>query len=302
MVVSAIIPTLNRVDDLVKAVASVAAQTRIPDELVIIDQSDNEYSKEKIQHLVSGNPLEGRLCYIHDPSVRGLVQAKKRAVEESSGDILMFLEDDVVLESDYIEQLEKGFVENPDMMGACGVVSDVPQPGLAYRLFFHLFHRGIFYDPRVGIHGKERFRGQGLVPSHYLSGGLSAYRREVFEHIPFDTRNGFFALEDIDFSTRAARRYGYDHFFINTHAVLDHRMSPVNRAKLLPKYERKFREYISFYKKNRKSFFDLFRLIWLMIGLSIESMMAAIAYRNMDPIVGSWQGVVRGIAQQMEEA
>ena len=47
-----------------------------------------------------------------------------------------------------------------------------------------------------------------LIPSDYISGGLSAYRREVFEAVPFDVENGFFALEDIDFSTRVARAYG----------------------------------------------------------------------------------------------
>lgn len=300
MTISAVIPTLNRVDGLDEAVESIMNQSRLPDELIIVDQSVSSDSKERIGLRLADHDLVKKIIYIHDSSISGLVEAKHEAVCHSSGDIVMFLEDDVVLEPDYLEVLERGFVDEPEMLGCCGVVKEVSGSGNFYFFFFHLFHRGIFHDPRVGIHGIERAANQGLVNSDYLSGGLSAYRKEVFAKVPFDTKNGFFALEDIDFSTRAAKKFGKQHFFINTGAILDHRVSPVNRAKLLPKYERKVREFICFYKKNRTSIFDTFSLIWLMLGLLIEAVMSAIVYRSTDPLIGAFKGFVQGIRQRIE--
>jgi len=299
-VVSAVIPTLNRAHDLSKAVKSIVLQSRIPDELIIVDQSQNTESRCRVEKCLQGHVLAERLVYIHDSSISGLVEAKQVAVGKSKADIVMFLEDDVVLSPDYIETLEKGFVDYPAMMGSCGVVQAVEGSGELYTFFFRFFHRGIFYDPRVGIHGIEVATNKGLIRSNYLSGGLSAYRREVFEKIPFDTINGFFALEDIDFSTRAVRFFGKDNFYINTAAILDHRVSPQNRAKLQPKYERKFREFICFYKKNRTSVLDIFSLVWLTLGLLLEALMVAANQRCADPLIGSYKGFMNGIKQQIK--
>ena len=301
MIVSAVIPTLNRADDLLEAIVSILGQTRIPDELIIIDQSQGTESKIGVAECLRGHPLAGRLIYVHDATIDGLVEAKQVAAGKSKADIVMFLEDDVVLSPNYIEVLERGFIDYPEMMGSCGVVQEVAGSGIIYSSFFHVFHRGIFHDPRVGIHGIQGATNQGLTQSNYLSGGLSAYRREVFEQIPFDTVNGFFALEDIDFSTRAASYFGKENFYINTGAVLDHRMSPLNRARLLPKYERKLKEFICFYKKNRTSFGDFLSLIWLMIGLFLEGIMSTIIYRSADPLIGALKGFIQGTRQRIEK-
>jgi len=64
-----------------------------------------------------------RLNYIHDPTISGLVEAKKVAGEMSSEDIVCFLEDDVVLEDGYLKCIEAGFSNTPDMLGCSGVLS-----------------------------------------------------------------------------------------------------------------------------------------------------------------------------------
>jgi len=297
--VTVVIPTLNRPNDLCQAVQSIMKQTFIPDELIVVDQSQKDDSRIMVDKFLQNHVLTERLVYIHDASVSGLVDAKKVAVEHSQGDIVMFLEDDVVLDSSYIEVLEKGFIEHPEMMGSCGVVQAVAGSGAFYTALFHFFHRGIFHDPRVGIHGNEGAVNQGLVRSNYLSGGLSAYRREVFERVPFDILNGFFALEDIDFSMRAAREFRDCGFYINTGAVLDHRMSPLNRAKLFPRYERKLREYICFYKKHRNVRLAQLNLLWLITGLLTEALVFSVKFRSFDPLTGTVSGIINGIRHKI---
>lgn len=291
MKISVIIPTKNRAKDLMNAVASIVAQARLPDELILVDQSDSNACMREIQDLVNGVLY---LNHIYDPSVSGLIDAKRVGVSNSSGDIVCFLEDDVVLEPDYIGQMESAFDSHPTMMGCCGVMTNLPELPSNYVMFFHLFHRGIFHDSRVGVHGHLAARNAGLIPSQYLSGGTSAFRKSVFGQVPFDLANGFFMLEDIDFSMRAVAVFG-DRFYIHPGARLAHYMSPVNRAVLGNKYRRKLREFLVFYKKHGKGTAQLAALMWLLTGLWVEAMLTSLRARNPGPLAGYLHGVWDGV-------
>ena len=294
MKISVIIPTKNRSSDLLKAVVSIIVQNRLPDELILVDQSDSDASRQAIEDMVKASDNVMRLIYIYDPCIRGLVDAKRVGVSTAVGDVVCFLEDDVVLEPDYVAQMEHAFVAHPAMMGCCGVMANLPELPSNYVMFFHLFHRGIFHDSRVGVHGHLTGMDDGLIPSRYLSGGTSAFRKSVFGQVPFDLANGFFMLEDIDFSMRAVAAFG-DRFYIHPGARLAHYMSPVNRAVLGNKYKRKLREFLVFYKKHGTGVAQLAALIWLLIGLWAEAMLTSLQVRNPGPLAGYFRGVWDGV-------
>jgi GT2 family glycosyltransferase len=301
--ITAIIPTKNRVADLLKAVDSVCTQEYLPNELIVVDQSSTEAGRELVVAMMENmGSNKINLIYIYDPEITGLVDAKRVGVSRSSGDMICFLEDDIILEPDYFKAMANAFHNDPKMMGCCGVVTNLPDLSVHYVRIFHLFHRGIFHDPRVGVHGYTGDELQELIPSNYLSGGTSAYRREVFDKVPFDLANGFFMLEDIDFSTRAVREFGAENFFINTSARLRHMMSPVNRAQLALRYRRKLKEFICFYKKNRRHKYAFISLLWLLCGLALESVLVAISHRSWNPIKGLSIGVMDGIRWKVNKA
>jgi len=294
MKISAVIPTKNRPKDLAHAVESILNQSRHPEQLIVVDQSENEESKSIVLSILKEAGTDVDLVYVLDPSIAGLIAAKEHAVGVCTSDIICFLEDDVVLESDYIAQIENGFDRIAGMYGCCGVVTEVGKVSPLYVAIFKLFHRGIFFDPRVGVHGVKSKQADGLIQSNYLSGGLSAYRMEVFEVIKFDTANDFFMLEDIEFSSRAAIHYGADCFFINTAARLAHNMSPLNRANLGQRWERKSREYVMFYKKRRTHGGDFLGLLWLFMGLGMESIVQSVKNFTLSPVSGLFRGAVQG--------
>lgn len=299
MRLTAVIPTRNRPADLGKAVASVLDQTRRPDTLIVVDQSPGDESRRTVEALLAeSGPL--RVDYVHDTAVTGLVDAKRVAAGRADGDVVCFLEDDIVLEPDYFEQIERGFAGRPEMLGCCGVVTNLPPLPAFYVGLFRLFHRGLFADRRVGIHGFAQGRGHALIPSNYLSGGLSAYRREVFAAVPFDTANGLFMTEDIDFSTRAAHKFG-PRFYINPNARLEHHMSPVNRAALHARQRRKVREFFVFYKKRRSGPADDLALAWLLCGLAIEAIFAAFRQLHPGTIAGFLAGVWDGMTWRLRD-
>jgi len=295
---TAVIPTRSRPSDLAKAVASVLSQTRPPDEFIVVDQSPGDESRLIIESLwIEENRI--KLIYVHDTSISGLVEAKRVAASRASGDIVCFLEDDIVLETDYIEQIELGFTRLPEMLGCCGLITNPPHQPPGYTFIYNLFHCGIFKDPRVGIYGSFVGNGHELILSDVLSGGLSAWRSDVFSEVPFDVVNGFFMLEDIDFSTRVVRHYGR-RLYINPNARLAHYYSPVNREALISRQRRKIVEYIIFYKKRRDRPGSHFALSWLLLGLFAETVFKSMSVKSLDPLLGYFRGVGDGFAKQLK--
>jgi len=294
MRITAVVPTKNRPGELVVAVASIIDQRRKPDEIIIIDQSTSKEGVGLVANLASSKENKITLTHLHDPSISGLVHAKKVSVSMASGDVICFLEDDEVLDPGYFEEIRKGFEAVPDMMGCCGLVKNLPTLPQAYVILFHFFHRGVFHDQRVGVHGYISGTGHKLIPSRYLSGGLSAYRREVFHAVPFDIANNFFMLEDIDFSTRAVARFG-PHFYINPNAQLEHHMSAANRSTLGARQRRKVREFLVYYKKVRQQTGALPALILLLPGLFLEAMYQSFRSRRFAPVGGFFLGLLDGM-------
>jgi GT2 family glycosyltransferase len=249
LTISAVIPTKNRFADLRFAVESILAQKRLPEELVIVDQSDSTKSQEMIEYLFSGQPSI-RLVYVYDPAVKGLVDAKRVGVERSTGDIVSFLEDDVVLEPEYFEGVEWAFASHPDCIGCGGVITNPARTSGIYIALQRIFLRGIFDDPRLYASAEAVRRPDMLVPCVVLSGGVSSWRRSVFATVQFDVANGFHFFEDMEFATRVVRALG-PNLYINPRARLAHYASPVNRERMSLRQRRKMTEALIFYRKRR---------------------------------------------------
>jgi len=297
--VSVIIPTKNRPADLILAVTSILKQKKAPNELIIVDQSDINESYDVVKSLFSTYRMVPKLLYVYEPGICGLVEAKQKGVSVSKCEIISFLEDDIVLHHHYIENVFELFEKKVNIMGCCGVMSN-QHSGYIYETLFALFHRGIFFDARLNAGKSKDCGGDGvLIPSRFLSGGISSYRRLVFDDVEFDTKNDFHMLEDIDFSTRAVDFFGEDFFFIASNMCLEHNMSEINRDRLRSRWQRKLIEYAVFYKKNSYKRSSLINFIWLLIGLFWESVASSLLKRNVGPLLGTIVGLYVGIRKKL---
>lgn len=292
--ISVVIPTLNRPVELLNAVKSILKQTILPNELIIIDQSKGKESYLYISELFfKENKFNViNLLYYHEPDIKSLVAAKNFAITKVTNDFILFFDDDIILENDYIQQIINGFKSKPNMLGCSGIITNPNNNSFMYKLFFNLFHIGIYKDLRVNIYGCYNGRNNCLIESDKISGGLSAWRREVFSLLKYDEFNSLHMYEDIDFSTRAVRYFG-NNFYINPNARLEHHHPIVNRDDKGLIQKRKVIESILFFNKINKFKSSYIALYWLLFGMFIDSIFQTFKYLKINIILGFFSGLVK---------
>lgn len=106
---SVIICTMDRPDDLGRALQSLQSQTLLPDEVIIVDASRNDRSEAPIPEAFQSLPIR----YFHTRTP-GLTRQRNIGIRESTGDVLLFLDDDVILEPEYIEHVAAAFARDTE--------------------------------------------------------------------------------------------------------------------------------------------------------------------------------------------
>ena len=297
MLISVIIPTKNRPKDLLAAIKSIVDQNRIPDQIVVIDQSEGDESETLIRSKIEF-PSGIELTYIRDTSIKGLVEAKAKSLEFAKGDLICFFEDDIVLENNYLIEIEKTFNQNSQILGCSGVITNATSGSWLYRFFYRLTHIGMFKDERPDIFFKLSEQSGVLLCTNAINGGLSAWRKEIFSKVSFDYFNKFHMMEDFEFSFRANKNFP-DSLYINSDARLEHNFSPINRNNKIKSTQRKVFEYLVFFKKNRENYADYFSLNLLLFGLFFQAISQTILEFKLGYLSAFLVGIKEGISHKI---
>ena len=239
MKTSIIIPTLNRPDDLRRAVASIAANTWQPDEVIIVEQGDVPRTKR----VASQFELNIQVIYLERKS---LTVARNTGIKVSSGDIVMFIDDDVEIDTEYIRNVKNYFEEHPDVLGVTGkdLVNAQARRGILRalrRLMGFLFFRSALWGPsrvlRSGHNVLQNFESREQIIE--WSQGCSSWHSSVFEKgFLFDERLERWASgEDVMFSYPIHKRYPESLRYVPTvcfvhHASNTHRISSAEQDRM----------------------------------------------------------------------
>ncbi len=106
---SIIIPTFNRACYLALAINSFVAQ-KFPAEkfeILIIDNGSTDNTKQVAETAISTNPSH-QIQYIYEPEP-GLLSGRHRGAIEAKGDILIFVDDDIQADVNWLQAIESSF-------------------------------------------------------------------------------------------------------------------------------------------------------------------------------------------------
>jgi glycosyltransferase involved in cell wall biosynthesis len=105
MSISVILCTYNRCDSLATALESIAG-SRLPDsvswEVLVIDNNSKDRTREVASEFGNRNP--GRFRYVFEPQ-QGKSHALNAGIREARGEILAFMDDDVTVDAQWLQNL-----------------------------------------------------------------------------------------------------------------------------------------------------------------------------------------------------
>ena len=105
MNITIILCTYNRCQTLAKALASVAAQSLpagIEWEVLVVDNNSQDQTRDIVEGFGRENP--GRFHYLYEPQ-QGLSNARNAGIQNSRGEILAFMDDDVTVKPTWLQNL-----------------------------------------------------------------------------------------------------------------------------------------------------------------------------------------------------
>ena len=232
--VSVIVPTKNRPLDLVSVCQSISRQTVPPRQVIIVDQGRDTEAREAVANFYrrapQGHAVTLKLDYIWDTTLTGLTAARNRAMEIACGDIWLFLDDDVILEPDFVQELLAVYARHPQVAGVSGVVTNYRPNRWHSRLWDSAFVLGPFRDDRRPVYWQSaQLRNSEPVQVTRLGGGLMSFRAEALRGRRFDeSLVGVSDGEDVDFCFGLGPQAV---LMIAPKARLVHNSSPIGRSR-----------------------------------------------------------------------
>lgn len=174
MKLSAIICTYNRDKYLYNALKSIAEQNYpiCNYEIILINNNSTDNTEEVCSQFQKDYPNITFKYYLE--TNQGLSYARNRGVQESTGDVLIFIDDDATVFDNYFKNIELFFNNHPDILACGGPIVPIYEDGQPSWIS-HFTNQLI---------GGALHEGKNLKPfknGRYPGGGNSALRKTVFE-------------------------------------------------------------------------------------------------------------------------
>ena len=199
MKISVIVPTFNRNDILAQTVEALSNQDldKGQYEIVIVDDCSTLESRSVLEKYLSSN---SNIIYVRHQVNKGLAASRNTGINTSTGDIVLFLDSDIVPEKSFVKMHLQSHLSFKDEYVA--VVSN-----LCYdERYIRNSNFARFMNDRYL--GNRSVRDRGLLdlnnlPPQYFGGGISSVRKDRIVSLGmFDTNFVKYGGEDEDMGYR----------------------------------------------------------------------------------------------------
>jgi glycosyltransferase involved in cell wall biosynthesis len=249
----------------------------LPEEVIVVDDSDDDETLKLVRENSDFFSNKGILLMYSrgNRDDRSISAARNIGATKSTGEIVLFLDDDVVLDSKYIEEVLKTYEEYPEAKGVQGyMVSEEGQlsnfrgilVNSVNRVFFMglplkknvcFYHLGIVYP----------YSPNRIIQCNWLHGSNMSLKREVFQRFRFDENLRRRSIgEDLDLSYRIYKRYP-NSLFMNSRARLIHRSTfsacALNKSSV---YRDALYFVYLFFKNYEQTIQNRVLLLWSLLG------------------------------------
>lgn len=202
MLLSVIIPTYKRPQEMLRTLSSLQKQTLKDFEIIVVDNASDPKIKKMIARF--NKPVRVSVKYIAEPNL-GLHNARHAGARAAKGEILVFTEDEMTFVPNWLKSFRNAFLEYPQMAASGGKISLVwkvlpptwlisligsskvfPPLGLMEPYDnFHLSKKGFFFGGNMAIRKNILFKVGGFNPEMFgntwLGDGETGLNRKLWK-------------------------------------------------------------------------------------------------------------------------
>lgn len=234
MQVSIVIPTYNRVKDLEECLDSIGTQTELPTEIIIVDNANNVETEKLVMHKTNKfKEKRINLKYIRNGGSNSATIARNIGIDAANGEILLFLDDDVILDKDFSKEILRVYKEYPNALGVQGYITNMKfnrLSNLILKFFFLTYSEKDHNKLLPSMRNVYAYPLTKIIKCEWLMSGCTCYKRDIFKWFKFDEKlYKYSAGDDADFSYRVSKSYPGS-LYQTPFAMLIHKVSYSGRA------------------------------------------------------------------------
>ena len=290
--ISVVIPTYNREFHLLNCLNSVLNQIKSPLEVIIIDNSKHDKAKDIFDSIKAKFNIKNIDIFYYKNIENSGATARNLGAYKAKGDLVGFLDDDVILDKYYYYEIEKVFLKNKQALGVQGFDNKTLNFKERLRLnhfyyfiynFEKLFQTSSFYEKNLSrvlpslcvTNPYPDFTS--TIQSEWISTCAGVFLRKVFDKYRFEKQFKKYSWNEyIDFS--------YSIFLENSKSLFITPKAHYNdvqtqMGRLQPKeliYMSEVYDLYIFLRKFDMTFKNIFIYVWSKIGRVIYNIVKII--------------------------
>lgn len=200
--ISLIIPAYNEERYIEPCLKSILGLSKtVAYEVIVVNNASTDRTRETVERLLP----EARII---DEPRKGLTIAYNRGAKEAKGDILAFVDADMVLPPDHLERIEREFEKDRKLIALSGPYL-YKDNGKFCEWLLHFSYLFLAMPAEIIL---NRFLNLGAS----IASGNSAIRKDAFEKIGGFNENIFYGLEpDLAFRLKKLGKIRFRHSFVS---------------------------------------------------------------------------------------
>lgn len=209
MKISAVIPTCEIRWDTGITFLSFPNLSRKPDEILVVMDGEDEKVED---HTLAGVPVR----VIHTRQ-RGAAAKRNLGVEKSTGEAILFVDDDVEFRADTVDAMERCLVKNSQIGGVSSFIENqgFREPGNYSRWIYKLSggmgikdYGGKCFGPLINIYPRPWSHEPEFAECEWLNAGCTLYLRAALPSPCFEASfTGYSFMEDLALSRRVRKKW-----------------------------------------------------------------------------------------------
>lgn len=274
---SVVIPTKDRPDALYRCICSVLDQTVSPQEIVIVD--DGNLPGKFVSDIAKKTEAVGIQFQYIKKDIPGLSMSRNIGAARAKSSVVLFLDDDVVLDRKYVEVLKEDWEKHKEeerLGGIGGVIKNIRKITFMEKLFHRIF---LLSSPakwdvtEVGfqVWTTEVEKEEKVF---YLPGGVTSFKKDLIEKIPFRQLSpGRTPADDVEFFLKT-KKQGY-YFILDPRARLFHKQTPTARENDFARGDKEgYNQCVIFNDNVEKNILNYLKFSWSSIGWILRQFLA----------------------------